>query len=222
MQRYNKNYIINNNKSDSYIFRKQDITSYNNRQTNLSEIRERYFASIKILASKFIRTAKRDKIIITGFYYIPGNISIGINENQINNLGLILTKLYNRPVELHLNKLTYPYLDRHILSQYVRLLTQKYNFKRIKKRLFRNIPLTNHEIRYNNDKMISYITGIKIEISGRLITERARPRQTISTAKMGSFIKRNKKTSLDYRLHTFKNSNGALTVKIWLNQEIVA
>lgn len=248
MQRYKKNFIINKNKSINYEFRKQDITSYNNRQTIVSDIRKRYFASIKILPGKLDRTVTRDKIILRGFYYIPKgkknkfkklkirirkykklkkffinkNKTVKIiNENQINNLGLILTRIYNRPVELHLTKLKYPYIDRYILAQYVRLLTQKFKFKRIKKILFRNIPLTNNEIRYNNNNIISYITGLKLEISGRLITERARPRQTVSTAKIGSFNRANKKTCIDYRSYTFKNAKGALTAKIWLNQQIV-
>lgn len=209
MKSLKTNFLLNKNISNGYMFTKQENRS--NIEKNSIEILKRYFASIKVLSSKEVFTVTRDKVIITAFYYSLDNTSI--NENTINNLGLLLSKIYNRPVELQLIKLLYPYLDRNILAQFVSLQTRKYNFRKIKRLLFKNIPLS-----YTNTDDVSKIVGIKIIISGRLTTERARPRKTVSMAKMGTFRQLDKKMLMDYSSHTFKNAHGAFTVKIWINQ----
>ena len=70
----------------------------------------------------------------------------------------------------------------------------------------------------------SYITGMKIRISGRLTTQRSVPRQTVQTAQVGSFssshIPSNSKASgiISSASFSTKNQKGAFTVKVWISQ----
>jgi len=209
---------MNTNKSIMYNFRKKDITFYNKLEKNYEEIVNGYFSSINnALYNDQIIRVSRDKIAIKLHYHTSIDKKVGFNENQINNLGMLLSKLANKSVELELTNIKYPYIDRKILSKYIRLQTKKWNFNKIKKNLFKSIPLENDN---KNNLIIRHILGLKIEISGRLIKERTIPRKTVSTAHIGTFIQKSKRYTSDNARYTFKNSKGALTVKIWINQSL--
>nr|UHB41910.1 ribosomal protein S3 [Apiotrichum gamsii] len=206
MQRLKNKYLSNRNLSNSYTFTNQNKENFLKIEKNRKIIISEFYNSIEVLSSKEIFTVTRNKVIITNFYYCY-EPTTGLNENTINNLGLLLNKIYHRPVELHIIKLSYPYLDRNILAQFVRKQTIKWRFKKIQKQLFKSIPLSRDGI-----------LGIKIIISGRLTTERKKPRITVSTSKIGSFRTFNNKNITDNSSYTYKNSNGAFTVKISINQ----
>jgi ribosomal protein S3 len=142
-----------------------------------------------------------------------------LNSNTVNNLGASLSSLFGRPVSLRLVKLHYPYLDSHILAQYIAMNTQDYNLVQIVRRIFGSIsPVKNTEsLNALASELPSHIVGIKVRVSGRLVTERSRPRQTVQTAQVGSFAKHNLALQ-DYALFTTKNKKGAFTVKVWIVQ----
>jgi ribosomal protein S3 len=64
----------------------------------------------------------------------------------------------------------------------------------------------------------SHITGVKIKLSGRLTTQRAGPRQTVSANRLGSSAKGPYGT-VDFSQHTSKNKLGAFTMKVWVSQQ---
>ena|ERR1700753_1915689 len=67
--------------------------------------------------------------------------------------------------------------------------------------------------------LISKLTGIKIKIAGRLITQRVVPKQTIKTDYKGSFIK-SKNNIVNTATFTSKNKNGAFTVSVMVSHGI--
>lgn len=72
----------------------------------------------------------------------------------------------------------------------------------------------------NNEKsLISKLTGIKIKIAGRLITQRVVPKQTIKSNYKGSFIK-SKNNIVNTATFTSKNKNGAFTVSVMVSHGI--
>jgi ribosomal protein S3 len=145
-----------------------------------------------------------------------------LNNNTINNLGDVLSKLFCRPVELRLVKLHYPYLNSHILAQYIALNVEKYNFGQVQRMIFGKTPIVKDidSPKALSSELPSHIVGIKIRISGRLLTERVRPRQTVLTGQIGSFVSDNK-SLIDADSFTGKNSHGAYTVKVWISQRAV-
>lgn len=213
-----------------------------NAQRTAIKFIEKFFSAIKALSSKPVFIITADKVIINIFYYVPtkntikkynvknqwkGKIrnkmknNVSLDRNTINFLGDLLSNFFNRPVELRLIKLHYPYLDRTILAKYIRLNTKKYKFKKIQGKVFAKTPV----IKYLNplklkraSQLPSYIVGIKVKLSGRLKTERVRPRKTVQTANIGQFSTLHN-TLLDFGSYTGKNNHGAYTIKVCIRQK---
>lgn len=176
-----------------------------------------YFASIEVLSSKLVFNFTPGKVIITTFYVI--NKKKRLNHNTINNLGDVLSKLFNRPVELRFIKMSSPFLSSTILAKYIRSKVRKRKFRSTTRYVYRKVYVLNKISPKNlNYTCLSYVIGLKIKISGRLVTERARPRKTVSSVKVGKFNKENGSLT-DYGTYTSKNANGAFTVKVWMNQQ---
>ena len=57
------------------------------------------------------------------------------------------------------------------------------------------------------------LTGLKVRISGRLLTQRIIPKRTVQQKEIGNF-KRNKDSVVDYAVYTNKNKRGAYTIKV--------
>lgn len=183
-----------------------------------------FFSPINALAGKPVFTVTADSVIVHVFYYIP-DTGKALNNNTVNNLGDALSSLFGRSVELRLVKLHYPYLNSYILAQYIALNTQDYTLVQIVRRIFGSIaPVKNKNTQSVNvlaSDLPSHIVGIKVRVSGRLMTERSRPRQTVQTAQIGSFAKGNL-SLVDSASFTTKNKKGAFTVKVWISQRAVA
>jgi len=197
-----------------------------------------FFSPIRALASKPVFTLVpseklegKGKIVINLFYYIA-NRNQALSNNTINSLGEVLSKLFQRPVELRLTRLYYPYMNSYILAQYVAINTNRYNFTRIQRSIFAALQVVNQRTLFNNTGGVqnvansemalpSYITGLKITISGRLTTQRSVPRQTVQTAQIGSFspsVAGKEKNVVESASFTSKNKKGAFTVKVWISQ----
>lgn len=127
-----------------------------------------------------------------------------------NNLGAKAIEINDWKIELRLVQLQYPYLDSFILSQYVALNACKYNFARIHKRIFKNVSPK----KANMTSLPSYITGMKMELAGRLTTQRSIPRKTVSNKHTGSLHG----SSKNIGNYASKNKIGAYTMKVWLSE----
>lgn len=180
-----------------------------------------FFSPIKALAGKPVFTFSTNSVVIHVFYYIPVT-NQALNSNTVNNLGETLSSIFGRSVELRLVKLHYPYLDSHILAQYIAMNSQDYTLAQIVRRVFGSIsPVKNTDsAEALASELPSHIVGIKVRVSGRLMMERSRPRQTMQTMQMGSFSKNNL-ALVDSASFTTKNKKGAFTVKVWISQRAV-
>lgn len=222
-KKYINNYLRDSNQlSSNYSFNKNlstgQIATLNACRIRIKIINH-FFSPIKALSSKPIFTITRDEVIISLFYYRPEG---ALNNNKINSLGEVLSKIFNRRVKLQFVKLYYPHLNSSIFAEYLRINTRKYNFRRLKQQLFKKTGIVKNasSLKASNLKLPSHIVGIKIQISGRLVTERARPRQTVSTAQIGPINSDNKTFLVDYGTYTGKNTNGAYTIKVWTGQRV--
>lgn len=234
----NTNMLMSSNNYNFNLGSTKGNINTSNREMLRTKIIDHYFSPIKALSSKPNFIVTRDKVIINVFYYIPrkNKLSLkknnklnlknsriqGLNRNTVNNLGDLLSKLFDRQVELQFVKLNYPYLNRTILAKYIRHNTNKYKFRKIKGYLFRKRPIVKN-VESNEAysmNLPSHIVGMKIKISGRLKTERVRPRKTVSMTKIGGF-NGEKDLLIEYGTHTSKNKHGAYTVKVWISQKMI-
>lgn len=177
---------------------------------------------VKALASKPVFSVSGNKVVVTTFYYLPHS-GQSLSSSSVNSLGEVLSKLFGQPVELRLVRLHYPYLNSHILAQYIAINSSKYNFTRIQRAIFSAVKSVRVDGATSSmDTLLpAYITGIKITISGRLATERSVPRQTEKTVQIGTFSNsslRSGKGIIEFASFTGKNKKGAFTVKVWISQ----
>lgn len=179
-----------------------------------------FFAQYRVLVGKpTYKTASTGKVVVQIPYFLPVGT---ITEAKINALGIAITRLFNSSakqspatVEVRLIRLQYPYLDSSILAQYVALNAGKYNFTRMQKMIFRKVPTIKMDTELPTDALPSQLTGVKLELAGRLTTQRSIPRKTVENGHTGSFTASNKlNTSLDFSQYASKNKLNAFTIKV--------
>lgn len=96
-------------------------------------------ASFTGLNSKTItsKTARPSSTLITSG---EGSIVKGEVPN-FKTIGYMLNQIFNKPVELELIPLRYPYHDSTILAQVIALNSKKYNFNRMMQKLFQKATI---------------------------------------------------------------------------------
>lgn len=200
-----------------------------NANRNTIKLVEEAFSPINALASKPIITVTANSIIVYVFYYFPEKGQT-LNNNIVNKLAIKLQKQFQQHVELRLKKHEYPYLDRYILAQYIAVNTQQYTFDHIASMIIGDfspflstsgalIALSTNSFKESTAALtnsIRILVGIKLELSGRLVTELSRPRETVQIKHIGSFAKDNS-AEVQYASFTTKNKKGAFTIKVTLS-----
>lgn len=223
--------VANNSANFSPLSANASSTSTTNAMKTATRLIAHFFSPIRALASKPVFTLTgygngNGKVVINLFYYIA-NSNQALSNSTINSLGEVLSKLFKRPVELRLVRVHYPYMNSYILAQYVAINTKRYNFTRIQRAIFAALQVVNQRTLFtssvpsSDNALPAYITGVKIRVSGRLVTERSVPRQTVQTAQIGSFSDPSngqEKNVIESASFTSKNKKGAFTVKVWISQ----
>lgn len=183
-----------------------------------------FFAPFRALVGKPIYKTVSNKVVVHIPYFLPVGT---LTESKINALGVAITRLFNfsqirTSVEIRLTRLQYPYLDPYILAQYLALNAGKYNFARMQKMVFSKAPTISMDTVLPTDALPSQLTGVKLELAGRLITQRSIPRKTVENGHMGSFVTNNNlNTSLDFSQYASKNKLNAFTIKVWVSQKAI-
>src|ERR1700744_3825364 len=185
---------------------------------NVFTLLESTFLSMSCLISKHIIVITPNKVVIQLFYYLnkfySNNKLLKNNNDKLHSLCLNLSKIYKKPVELELDRLHYPYYDSNILSNMIGLISNIVKFRFIIKKLFTiaKIKKTN---KFNNKSSIipSYLSGLKIRVAGRLLTQRVVPRLTVKTIQRGT-LARGKAQFVDTARFTNKNKRGSFSITV--------
>lgn len=182
-----------------------------------------FFAQFRVLVGKptYKTASSSSKVVVQIPYFLPVGI---LTEAKINALGIAITRLFNSSrqqslgklvVEVRLIRLQYPYLDSSILAQYLALNAGKYNFTRMQKMIFSKVPTIPMDTVLPTDVLPSQLTGVKLELAGRLTTQRSIPRKTVENGHIGSFTtSKELNTSLDFSQYASKNKLNAFTMKV--------
>ena len=184
---------------------------------NVFTLLESTFYSMSSLISKPIIIITPNKIVIQLFYYLNkfhNNNILNIHNEKLQSLCLNLSKIYKKPVELELDRLHYPYYDSNILSNMIGLISNIVKLRFIIKKLFKiaKIKKTNKFI--NKYSIIpSYLSGFKIRVAGRLLTQRVVPRLTVKTIQRGNLAK-GKAQFVDSARFSNKNKRGSFSITV--------
>jgi hypothetical protein len=183
---------------------------------NVFTLLESTFLSMSCLISKPIIVITPNKVVIQLFYYLNKYYYNKLlnNNDKLQSLCLILSQIYKKPVELELDRLHYPYYDSNILSNMIGLISNIVKLRFIIKKLFTiaKIKKTNNFI--NKYSIIpSYLSGFKIRVAGRLLTQRVIPRLTVKTIQRGT-LARGKAQFVNSARFTNKNKRGSFSITV--------
>lgn len=170
------------------------------------------------------------KVTIQFFYYTASNSDSAFGNSKASStngvdsfrknfseLSTTLAQLHQKEVSVIATRLYYPYLNSDILSQYLAHNAPSNTFMD-----FQEAILTNPSL--HKTSLPAHISGIKVQVSGRLVTETVIPRITVKSCLIGSFQRagqspaNNTTQIIDYSKFTTKNELGAFTVKVWICQ----
>ena len=187
--------------------------NFNNLKTSVPIATE--VNGIKIADSKNnITNMNKNKDKITAYLLTPKNI------NKLNKLCTILSKIFNKPVTLDLIPLSVPFFDENILVKSLGILSKTVSVVNMINLIFGNIVLySKNEASYVYNYSItkSFLSGAKIKIGGRLMTQKVIPRISSRIIQKGS-IAPNKVTFSNWSRLTLKNKRGAHSLTVILSQ----
>jgi len=179
------------------------------------------------IISKPIFEITNDKVVIHLFMYLflnknkklnIKNSFTTLNKLKLEKLCQILSYIFKKPVQLELVRLYYPYFDSNIFVNVLSKIINIIQVRVIMKRFFKKAIIKN-PIKISNNNLIikipSLLSGIKLRIGGRLLTQRIIPRKTVKTIRKGTLAK-GKINFLDEARYTNKNKRGAFTLIISL------
>lgn len=201
------------NKSKGYSFVLSRSCAITSMDTIASSLIESYFFSINnniasLLWSNATYSHNANKVTIHMFYYSKNNPNTekstqeSLSKTQVSSLSSSLASLYRKEVSLVLTRIHYPYLNSSIFSKYLAYNAPSNTFVHFQDSIL-SYPSR------NASELPSYITGIKIQLAGRLLTEPVVPRITKKVALFGSFS-----GMVDYAKYTTKNELGTFTIKV--------
>lgn len=218
------------------------VYKYNNNKqkiiSNLISILKNSFYSMYGIISRPVLHITPNKVIINLFFYISRNKNrrqiggtpsynnlkfLSNNHKQLQYLCNSLSKCFKKPVELELIRLYYPYNDSQILANSIGLLSKNirnrfrtlvdntFNFSKIKN------PTKMLQQKTRISILPSFITGIKIRLGGRLLSQKVIPRFTVQTFQEGS-LARTKANIVTSSRFTHKNKRGTFSITVSVGQ----
>jgi hypothetical protein len=128
----------------------------------------------------------------------------------------VLNSIFNKPVELDLIRLHYPYHDSNILVRLLAFMINKMKLRRITRRLFNKAVVKSIKKINNKDQVNiipAFISGITIKVAGRLMKYKVIPRKTVKIVRRGS-SSIGKVNFSDISRYTNKNKRGSFTITI--------
>jgi Mitochondrial ribosomal protein (VAR1) len=209
-----------------YLFNKSNKITSNRVNTNIFNILEHSFLAMSSLISKPVFVITPSKIVIQLFYYLNKKLYfsknkskfLALNNKKLQLLCLHLSKYYKKPVELDLDRLYYPYYDSYILSNMIGFICNIFKYRIIIRKLF-NLTIIKKPTKFvaqrksRSSLIPSLLSGIKIRLAGRLLTQRVIPKLTVKTIQRGT-LARGKTNLVNSARFTNKNRRGAYSITV--------
>lgn len=220
----------------NYNFKTSGVSDYNKTNSNLSSIIESSFLSMSILISKPVFHITSSKVVIHLFVFIlnkqlnnsalPSSQFLALNKHNFEVLCANLSNYLNKAVEFDLVMLKYPFLESQILANllgricdisfkpYIYILETLLQRSNVKNNNISNtISITD-----SNSIILSFLTGIKIRLAGRLLKQKIMPRQTVTTTQFGS-LTRSSSGLLATSRFTTKNRRGTFSISATISHK---
>lgn len=138
---------------------------------------------------------------------------------DLSRLSTVLAKILGRKVSLHFTQIHSPYLESTIFAQFLAKNATSHTFLHMQESIL-SYPS------FFTSSLPSSIVGMKIQLSGRILTEAIVPRLTVKSSLIGTFhstsgvainsTHQNKglNPGIDYGSFSYKNKLGSFTIKV--------
>src|SRR5260221_188550 len=208
----------------------------------LSTILNAYFKHFGCLISEPVINVTPKKLNIHIFYYkkdvvsqkfinqkyqqIYSNILRRSIKNRLSKSNLF--KNFNSVNSLRSNSLNNSSLIESSLPltlQNKQINSIKFKAEKVENKLINRVKYNSYNDLFNTDSndyihcnndLRTYLTGMKLKISGRLAKQKVVPKRTVKTAYKGG-ISENKYNIVESSTFTHKNKKGAFSIRIWLS-----
>jgi hypothetical protein len=207
-----------------YTFTNKSYKQINKNLYNLYIICKSAFLNMSSIISKPIISINSNLIKITLFYYwkplkkkyFYSNLHskfLILHYYKLENLVKLLSKLFNKSVELELIRIYSPQNDSNILANLIGILSNFIKFRNIHMKLFKVSKTKIFKKRFSNNKIPSFLSGIFFKLAGRVLTQRIQRRVKSKIIQKGSLARAN--TDL-VNTNTFinKNKRGVFSITI--------
>jgi Mitochondrial ribosomal protein (VAR1) len=139
-----------------------------------------------------------------------------LNQTKLENLCALLSKIFNKSVELELTQLHRPYHEPNILVNALGSIVNKIKLRKILNKLFKAVVIKN-PTRLINRKRFSLVpcilSGLSVKVAGRVMTQRVVPRKTVKFTQKGS-LSRTKSVFVENARFTNKNKRGSFSITV--------
>jgi Mitochondrial ribosomal protein (VAR1) len=207
-----------------YTFTNKSYKQINKNLHNLYIICKSAFLNMSSIISKPIISINSNLIKITLFYYwkplrkkyFQSNLHSKffiLHYYKLENLVKLLSKLFNKSVELELIRIYSPQNESNILANLIGILSNFIKFRYIHMKLFKVSKIKNFKKRFSNNKIPSFLSGIYLKLAGRVLTQKIQRRVKSKIIQKGSLARAN--TEL-INTNTFvnKNKRGVFSITI--------
>ena len=200
--------------SPSFSFNRQDLVKGGSAAT--VSVKE---GKVRIPVSQKQQSWYKIREMFTKRYHLMklANINlIKLYPLKFEKLCEVLNSIFNKPVELDLIRLHYPYHDSNILVRLLAFMINKMKLRRITRRLFNKAVVKSIKKINNKDQVNiipAFISGITIKVAGRLMKYKVIPRKTVKIVRRGS-SSIGKVNFSDVSRYTNKNKRGSFTITI--------
>jgi hypothetical protein len=207
-----------------YTFTNKSYKQINKNLYNLYIICKSAFLNMSSLISQPIISINSNIIKITLFYYwkplrqkyIQSNLHskfLILHYYKLEKLVKLLSKLFNKSVELELIRIYSPQNETNILANLIGILSNFIKFRNIHMKLFKVSKTRIFKKRFNNNKIPSFLSGIYLKLAGRVLTQRIQRRVKSKIIQKGSLARANTDLINTNRFLN-KNKRGVFSITI--------
>jgi hypothetical protein len=136
-----------------------------------------------------------------------------LHYNKLENLVKLLSKLFNKPVELELIRIYSPQNESNILANLIGILSNFIKFRYIHMKLFKVSKIKFNKKRFNNKKIPSFLSGIYLKLAGRVLTQKIQRRVKSKVIQKGS-LTRTRAELININRFINKNKRGVFSITI--------
>nr|YP_010384637.1 ribosomal protein S3 [Russula rosea]UHA57036.1 ribosomal protein S3 [Russula rosea] len=207
-----------------YTFTNKSYKQINKNLHNLYIICKSAFHNMSSIISKPIISINSNLIKITLFYYwkplrtkyfkssLHSKFLI-LHYYKLENLVKLLSKLFNKSVELELIRIYSPQNESNILANLIGVLSNFIKFRNIHMKLFKVSKTKKFQKRFSNNKIPSFLSGIYLKLAGRVLTQKIQRRVKSKVIQKGSLAKTNTEL-INTKTFVNKNKRGVFSITI--------